>query len=127
MKSSLISGILLLSLVANAQTSDWIAPTAASAVKNPVTYSEDVLKEVKKLYVQQCALCHGEKGKGDGFAGVALKPKPADFSTDKFYDQTDGEIFWKMTTGRAPMASYKGILKDEEIWKIIHYLRSLKD
>ena len=33
------------------------------------------------VYAQQCAACHGPKGKGDGPAGHVMAPPPAPFST----------------------------------------------
>ena len=33
------------------------------------------------VYTQECAACHGSKGKGDGSAGQAMTPPPAPFST----------------------------------------------
>lgn len=37
-------------------------------------------KNGKILYDQICAVCHGPTGKGDGVAGKALDPKPANFT-----------------------------------------------
>src|SRR5437870_5313665 len=34
----------------------------------------------KDLYMTRCASCHGERGKGDGLAAVALKNPPADLT-----------------------------------------------
>lgn len=33
------------------------------------------------IYAQECAACHGPKGKGDGPAGQVMEPPPAPFST----------------------------------------------
>jgi mono/diheme cytochrome c family protein len=33
------------------------------------------------VYAQECAACHGPKGKGDGPAGQVMAPPPAPFST----------------------------------------------
>jgi mono/diheme cytochrome c family protein len=79
----------------------------------------------KKVYVQLCVVCHGDKGKGDGIAGVNLSPRPADHSLAKFQKQTDGAIFWKISTGKAPMASYEKILTVTQRWQVINYLRTL--
>ena len=38
-------------------------------------------QEAAQIYSQQCASCHGAKGKGDGPAGQYLNPKPTDFAT----------------------------------------------
>ncbi len=36
--------------------------------------------EASKLFVKNCASCHGREGKGDGPAALALAPRPTDFS-----------------------------------------------
>lgn len=48
--------------------------------------SSEVLEKGKSLYTNICSSCHGTEGKGDGVAGVALNPKPRNFSD---------EIGWK--------------------------------
>jgi len=125
-KFSLASlGILLFMSFAVQQTGEWIAPEEADALVNPYKNNTEATKEGKKQFNQLCAICHGNKGKGDGIAGAALNPKPANFTTVKFQSQTDGAIFWKMTNGRSPMASYKEILTDDQRWQLVNYLRTL--
>jgi len=75
--------------------------------------------------VTYCVPCHGNKGKGDGVAAAALKPKPADHSSQKVQSQTDGAIFYKITTGRLPMAPYKDILNTTQRWQLVNYIRTL--
>lgn len=120
----LVIGIVFTSAMVNAQTVPWVAPSSADALKNPFANNEDATKKGKKLYNQFCSICHGDKGKGDGIAGVALTPKPGNFTTDKVQSQTDGAIFWKIRTGNPPMAPYKDIIKDDEIWALINYIRT---
>ena len=120
-------GILLISLAfTNRQSEDWKAPASANQLKNPLKGNTSATVEGKKLYKQMCAICHGNSGKGDGMAGMSLKPRPANFTTEIVQDQTDGAIYWKLTEGRAPMAAYKNILKDEQRWQLINYIRTLK-
>jgi len=42
----------------------------------------------QKLYLKYCAQCHGEKGDGEGYAAVHLRPKPRNFTTGKFKVRT---------------------------------------
>ena len=107
-------------------TSPWIAPKEADKLKNPFAGNEDAIKSGKKVYMQLCVICHGDKGKGDGMAGVALNPKPSDFTSDKVQAQSDGAIFWKMSNGRAPMAAYKELIPENERWQLVAYIRTLK-
>ncbi len=117
--------LFLLSATLIKQTVPWVAPKDADAVKNPVKDNATATADGKKLYTQYCAVCHGAKGKGDGPAGIALTPRPADHSSARIQSQTDGAIYWKITTGKAPMASYKVPLKDEQRWELVNYIREL--
>ena len=108
------------------QTGDWVAPKSADANKNPFAGNEDAVKLGKKLYKQNCAICHGNKGLGDGIAGMSLKPKPTNLTTAKFNKQTDGAIFWKLTEGKSPMPSYKNTLSEKQRWQLVTYMRTIK-
>jgi len=109
------------------QSADWVAPEEANKVVNPVKGIKEATKAGKKLYGKYCIICHGAKGKGDGVAGGALTPKPANFTNDKIQNQTDGAIFWKLSEGRSPMASYKTILSEEQRWQLVNYMRTFKE
>ncbi len=118
----MILSVMILSTIQQ----EWKAPPEADKLKNPLIGQELAIKEGKKLFATYCAICHGEKGKGDGIAGAALNPKPSNLTTATFHTQSDGAIFWKITEGRAPMASYKATLSEEERWQLVSYLRTLK-
>jgi hypothetical protein len=117
--------IMLMSATFKKQTTPWVAPKDADALVNPMKDKADATAEGKKLYTKYCVVCHGEKGKGDGPAGIALNPRPADHSSAKIQSETDGSLYWKITTGRSNMASYKKPLKDEERWDLVNYIREL--
>ena len=68
-----------------------------------------------------------DKGKGNGVAGVAFDPKPANFTVPLFTQQTDGAIFWKITNAKTPMPPYKGVISDKDIWQIVRYLRTFSN
>jgi len=71
-----------------------------------------------------CASCHGAMGKGDGVASAGLSPKPADWTSKTVQAESDGEIFWKISTGRGAMPSWKH-LPEAERWALVRYIRSL--
>ena len=72
-----------------------------------------------------CVLCHGLKGEGNDEAGLSLVRKPANFLALKVITESDGAIFWKITNGKAPMASYDELLSDDQRWKLVNYIREL--
>ena len=40
-------------------------------------------------------------------------------------DETDGEIFWKITMGKPPMSSYDELLTEDQRWQLVNYVRQL--
>lgn len=122
----LLSGFQSLSKETNAvQGGTWVAPPEANQLKNPYQGNATATAQGKKVYVTICHVCHGNKGKGDGPAGVSLNPRPANLTSQKVQQQTDGAIFWKMTNGKPPMASYKDMLTPEQRWGLVNYIRQL--
>ena len=41
-------------------------------------------EEGEILYKEHCSVCHGDEGRGDGFAAEYLDPRPRDFTSGKF-------------------------------------------
>lgn len=107
-------------------TSTWVAPASAAKLKNPVKPSPATFKAVKKIYAQQCVTCHGKDGKGDGPAAKFLGAKVADLTSARVQEQTDGEIFWKLTNGKSPMPTFKSMLTEQQRWELVNYIRTLK-
>jgi len=107
------------------QRQPWQAPHEADTLKSSLPRTEETLASGKQLYTSLCAVCHGPKGKGDGIGSTALLPKPANFLKPAFTGQPDGVLFWKISTGRPPMPSFKEVLAGEDIWAIIEYIRTL--
>lgn len=108
------------------QQQKWVAPASADKIQNPLKGDAKAAASGKKTYKMLCFVCHGPKGKGDGMAGAGLTPKPTNFTTEEFQSQTDGAIYWKITEGRTPMASYKTALPEKKRWELVNYLRTLQ-
>lgn len=104
---------------------EWVAPVRAAKKKNPIAVDDASRAKGMGVYMKECASCHGNKGKGDGPAVKDLEKKPEDLTLPKTLNQTDGALFWKLTEGRKPMASYDKTLSEEDRWHVINYLRTL--
>jgi len=90
---------LALACAARIVTSAQGNPEAAK-VKNPIASSPESIAAGKAVYAK-CAPCHGS---------------------------TDGEIFDNIKNGVAPdfnMVPWKDQLKDEQIWQVVNYIRSI--
>jgi len=109
-----------------AEPAPWVAPDDAKKVKNPFPPTPETLTDAEQLFTDNCVLCHGEKGLGDGPGAKTIKVKPANFTDAKMMAaETDGSLFWKMSTGRGPMPSWKDTLSDKERWELVGYIRKL--
>ena len=100
---------------------------AAAALKNPVAATAESIAAGEQLYRKNCAPCHGVKAEGG--SGNDLIPASPDL-TDATWDHgsTDGAIFDNIKNGVAPdfnMTPWKDQMKDDEIWNVVNYLRSI--
>jgi mono/diheme cytochrome c family protein len=105
---------------------EWKAPPFADKMKNPLAADQKVAKDAKIVYTTNCASCHGDKGEGNGPAAAALNPKPKNLTSEKVQEQSDGALFWKITTGNPPMVSWKDALTEKQRWGLVDYIRQLK-
>ena len=104
----------------------WIVPEAAKQVVNPLKPSQADLAAARKLYVDKCAECHGDTGKGDGPQGRTYDPPPKDFTDAAHMNSVrDGELFYKITEGHRPMPGFRKRLTEEQRWQLVLFLRSL--
>jgi mono/diheme cytochrome c family protein len=102
----------------------WVAPDSVKAKKNPLPSDKNTAEQGEKIAKVNCVSCHGDKGKGNGPAAVALNPKPADWTSVRVQKESDGAIFWKITTGRGPMPSWRH-LSENDRWAVVRYIRTL--
>ena len=116
----MIIAALLVKLPAMAQ--EWTVPDDKKAEVCPIKFTDDFVKKGENVFLKNCTSCHGMPGK-DNYQ-KAMNPQPGDPATDKFQKQTDGALFYKLTTGRGSMLSFKTVLTDEERWSVIAYFRS---
>lgn len=105
----------------------WVVPDKYVKMKNPVPADQDA-SIGKSLYEKHCKSCHGKEGYGDGPKAADMKGDLGDFSSAEFQKQTDGELFYKTTTGRDDMPEFtKKMAEDEDRWLVVNYMRTLKE
>jgi len=103
----------------------WVVPEEAKKRKNPLAGSESTLKAAMGIYMDECAQCHGERGKGDGPEAAMHDPSPSDITDTRHMSTvTDGEIFYQISEGRKPMPSFKKRLTEDQRWGLVLLVRS---
>lgn len=121
----ILSLVLLTQNTAIAQWSDWVAPEEAKGKESIYGPGDvDAIEKGKALFATICFLCHGDQGKGDGLQAPALSKQPADLNSEIVQQQTDGELFWKITNGNEVMLPFASFT-EEERWQLISYIRAM--
>ena len=120
------SAIMFLSISLVAQPKPWVVPANFKSKVNPVAKGAASNTAGMALYTKNCASCHGKTGLGDGPKGRMLKTHPGNFSTPEFQASTDGELFYRTKAGRGEMPAYDNKIPDNEIWAMVHHMRSFK-
>jgi mono/diheme cytochrome c family protein len=98
-----------------------------ASVKNPLPASPESVAAGQQLYLRHCASCHGRNGQG-GPGNDLIPPAPGLLGDRWEHGSTDGEIFANIRNGVAPdfnMVPFKDKLKDDEIWSVVNYIRSI--
>lgn len=94
------------------------------------TPTEEAIAKGKTLYETMCSTCHGTDGKGDGPAGLTLKPPPRNFHDLNGW--TNGprvsQMYMTLEEGiiKNGMAQYNN-LPPEDRFALIHFMRTFRD
>src|SRR5581483_6388249 len=76
------------------------APTLAGAnLRDPILPDQASLARGKQIYDANCAVCHGDTGRGDGPLAATLRPPPADLRVHMAAGHTDAQLFNWITNG----------------------------
>jgi len=109
----------------------WLSvPRAARAAVNPVAFSADVFAQSRAHFADHCASCHANDGSGKTELGRGLFPRAPDMRLAQTQDKTDGEIYWIIENGirlTGMPAWGAGGGGDADTWKLVHFIRHLKE
>lgn len=82
--------------------------------------------DAAKLYVENCAICHGDNGNAQTRAQNGLRPPPRDFTTvEAALELTRERMIDSVTNGRkgTAMMAHKDRLSAEQIAAVVDYIR----
>ena len=97
-------------------------------LRNPFPPTPKSLESGAATYAQVCETCHGVGGRGDGLAGVALEPPPADLVIHvPLHSESDLFRFIRDGIPGTAMVPQEGRLTDDQIWHTVNYIRTLEE
>jgi mono/diheme cytochrome c family protein len=104
--------------------------TLSASVKNPVDTSSVNKKEISRLYLIHCGICHGAKLDGNGplFNGGngPYPAAPRNLLDDYSKALSEGTMFHVMTYGKGMMGSYASQLTSSERWALAAYIKQMQ-
>ena len=117
----------------------WVSEKPGEPIAIPAEpkLTPESLKHGGELYQKlECWKCHGQEGRGDGPAAATLvdssdQPiRPYNFTSSNRSKcgRTNAELYRIFMTGLdgTPMPSFADVVKPEDAWDLVHYLRTLQ-
>jgi mono/diheme cytochrome c family protein len=136
--AAIIAGLAAVSLILGYTVAPNIptppVPFTARFAQDPTPDTPETVAKGKMLFQQNCALCHGPVGKGDGALAPTLFPHPVNLQLH-VPQHAPGELYYWISSGipgtsmpawsDVDPATGKPRLADDERWAIIRYLQAL--
>lgn len=100
----------------------------APKITNPFPPNEENISQGMKVYILNCAVCHGSSAKKDNVLGRSFYPPAPQFLEDPA-DMPDNQNYWIINNGvrYTGMPGWRGTLKDDEIWKVVLFLDNMNN
>jgi len=103
---------------------DVYADKHKPTMENPVNPTRENLAEGQHLYEDHCALCHGSAKTQESPLRNHFNP-PVPQLIAHVPEDEDAWVFWVTKHGArmTGMPSWDGILSDDQIWKVVAYVK----
>lgn len=116
--------ILLLSTACSGSREVLPPPYDQLAVPDARLGSAQAPERGRRLFLGSCALCHGERGDGEGVRRTALSTRPRDFTDAAWRRRTSPRhVFYVIREGvhGTAMPAWKG-LADDDTWDLVAFV-----
>lgn len=101
--------------------------TPTKFLTNPILPDSQSINIGQSLYEQNCVVCHGEEGYGDGPAAETLPVIPVNFGSGHTASHPDGDLYYWILNGvdNSPMPAFSDTVSEEDAWHLVNYVRRL--
>lgn len=109
------------------QKTDEDRALAAQTLVNPLEIAPENLEQGKVAYQVYCAICHGDKGDGQGKLFVSKKYNypPASLISEKMRANPEADIYHVITVGWGIMGEHGSMISHDDRWKIAMYVKQV--
>ncbi|MFN2459952.1 MAG: cytochrome c [Candidatus Velthaea sp.] len=93
----------------------------------PFPSSDAAIVAGSKLYLEQCAICHGTATSGLTRLEKGLYIAPPQFAKHGVDDDPEGVTYWKVEHGIrfTAMPAYGKTLTEEQVWDVTYFLKNM--
>ena len=100
-------------------------PAAANTPQQPANTQVDLMAQGRKIYMDNCAACHKEDGKGGKITIEGKTINPDDLTSEKIKNFADEKIYGYIFKGIEDegMPAFKDKLSEAEIREVVKYVR----
>jgi putative copper resistance protein D len=123
----LAAGLTLCLAIGSIPLRPAIEPAYPTSYYSPtVPYAAASIVRGAAVYAENCALCHGAMGHGDGPVAAGLSVRPADLTEPHLFAHSPGDLFWWVSHGRddGVMPGFAGVLSANQRWDVINFIRA---
>jgi mono/diheme cytochrome c family protein len=95
---------------------------------NPFAATPENIADGQAAFTQYCMVCHGLDGQNTGVPfAETISPAVPSLASPAVQSYTDGQLKWIIENGIWPsgMPPSRGIFSDDDMWKMVLYLRHL--
>ena len=75
---------------------DWIVPDIDMQKISPFVFEDEMVTNGEVIYENSCISCHGTPTQNNP---VIFVPSPGDPASEKFQNQADGSLYYKISEG----------------------------
>ena len=102
-------------------------PRDARQQQSPFKGDPETWRQARDHYLDHCAVCHGNDGKGATDVGGNMYPRVPDLASAEVQGRSDGALFYIIQNGVrwTGMPAWKAEHSPEETWKLVAFIRKV--